>query len=120
MLLLAHLLSLNEDWRDSRIFLRTLIEHQDRYEHAEKRLRNLIGDVRIKAEVDVVCRPPDSNFAETMHRESGDTDVVFLGLTMPEDDEIGEYAGRLLELATGPSSYIMVRNAGPYRGKLIT
>ena len=120
MLLLAHLLSLNEDWRDSRIFLRTLIEHQDMYEHAEKRLRNLIADVRIRAEADVVRKPPDSTFAETMHRESEDTDVVFLGLTMPEDEEIEAYAGKLLELAAGPSSYIMVRNAGPYRGKLIS
>jgi hypothetical protein len=119
MLLLAHLLSLNEDWRDSRIFLRTLVEHKDMYEHAEQRLSNLIADVRIRAEVDIVRKPPESTFAETMHRESEDTDVVFLGLTMPKDEEIEEYAGRLLELAAGPSSYIMVRNAGPYRGKLI-
>jgi len=119
MLLLAHLLSLNYDWRDSHIFLRTMIDRRDEYGPMAERLRNLIADVRIKAEPDIILKPSHSTFAETMQQESRNTDVVFLGLKMPGDDEIEEYAGRLLELAVGPVSYIMVRNAGPYRGKLI-
>jgi hypothetical protein len=55
-----------------------------------------------------------------MHQESKDTDVVFLGLKMPTDDEVEGYAQTLLELAVGPACYIMVRNAGPYSGKLIS
>ena len=120
MLLLAHLLSLNTDWRDSHIFLRTIIDRQDAYESMAERFRNLIADVRIKAGVDIILRPTDATFGQLIHRESKDTDVVFLGLKMPEDGEVEEYSERLFKLAVGSSSFIMVRNAGPYRGKLIS
>jgi hypothetical protein len=120
MLLLAHLLSLNHDWRDSRIFLRTMVDQKYEVEPMADILRNLIGEVRIKAEPDVILRSPNATFMDTMHQASKNTDVVFLGLKMPKDDEMEEYAGTLFDLATGPSSCIMVRNAGPYRGELIS
>ena len=120
MLLLAHLLTLNSEWRNSRIFLRTLVQHQDAYESMSEKLRLLIQETRIKAEADVIVKSPESSFAQTMHLESKDTDLVFLGLKMPTEKEIESYAQTLLELAVGPLSYIMVQNAGPYRGMLIT
>jgi len=120
MLLLAHLLTLNSDWSDSHIFLRTMIQRQDAYESMSEKLRLLIRETRIRADADVIVKAAENSFAETMHQESKNTDVVFLGLKMPEDDEVEGYAQTLLELAVGPATYIMVRNAGPYRGKLIS
>lgn len=119
MLLLAHLITLNSDWNDSQIFLRTMIQSQDAYASMAENLRLLVRETRIRAEVDVIVKRADITFAQTMHQESRDTDLVFLGLKMPADDEIEEYAQTLLELAVGPTSYIMVRNTSPYRGKLI-
>ena len=58
--------------------------------------------------------------AEIMHRESKNTDVTFLGLKLPEEDGLNEYAESLFQIARGNSSFIFVRNAGPYRGKLIS
>jgi hypothetical protein len=84
-----------------------------------ERLRFLIRETRIKAEANVIIKPSENNFAQTMHQESKDTDVVFLGLKMPTEEEIETYAKTLIDLAVGPASYIMVRNSGPYRGKLI-
>jgi hypothetical protein len=119
MLLLAHLLTLNNEWRDSRIFLRTIIRRPDGYEAMSKKLGLLIEETRINAETDVIIKPTQNTFTQTMHQESKETDAIFLGLKMPTEDEIQGYARTLLELAVGPFGYIMVRNAGPYRGKLI-
>ncbi len=120
MLLLAHLMTLNSDWNDSRIFLRTMIRSRDAYESGLEKLRILIRETRINAEVDVIVPQQEATFSQTMHEKSKDTDVVFLGLKMPKEDEIGTYAQTLLKLAVGPASYILVRNTGPYRGKLIS
>jgi len=119
MLLLAHLMTLNNEWRDSRIFLRSIIPQEDGYEAMSERLRLLIEETRIHAEANVIMTPSQTTFLQTMHQESKKTDVVFLGLKMPTEDEIQGYAQTLLELAVGPAGYIMVRNAGPFRGKLI-
>jgi hypothetical protein len=97
-----------------------MIQRQDAYESMSEKLRLLIGETRIRANADVIVKAAENSFAETMHQESKNTDVVFLGLKMPEDDEVEGYAQTLLELAVGPATYIMVRNAGPYRGKLIS
>ena len=120
MLLLAHLMTLNSDWRGSRVFLRTIVGPKDDAEAMSERLRLLIRDMRINAGEDVIVSASGNTFAQTMRQESRDTDVVFLGLKMPAEDEVEEYAQTLLDLATGPVSYIFVRNTGPYRGQLIS
>ena len=97
-----------------------MVQQQDAYESRSERLRLLIRETRINAEADVIVKPTENSFAQTMHQESKETDLVFLGLKMPKEQEIEAYARTLLELAVGQASYIMVRNAGPYRGKLIT
>ncbi|MFC1824509.1 hypothetical protein ACFL9T_17525 [Thermodesulfobacteriota bacterium] len=97
-----------------------MIQRQDDYESTSEKLKLSISETRISAEADVIVKPVENTFAQTMHQESQDTDVVFLGLKMPADDEIEGYAQTLLELAVGSASHIMVRNAGPYRGKLIS
>jgi len=119
MLLLAHLLTLNSEWSNALIFLRTLIEREEDYEPMSERLRLLIRETRISAEANVIVSPSGKRFAQTMHQESRETDVVFLGLKMPSVDEVESYARTLLDLAVGPSIHIMVRNASPYSGKLI-
>jgi len=68
----------------------------------------------------VIVEPVGNTFPQTMHRESRDTDVVFPELKSPADDKIEDYAQTLLDLVTGPASHVMVRNTGPFRGKLIS
>jgi amino acid transporter len=120
MLLLAHLLTLNSEWRNSRIFLRTMVHRDASYAAMSETLTESIRETRIKAKADVIVEPAGNTFAQTMHQESKNTDVIFLGLKLPEDDEVESYARTLIDLAVGPACYIMVLNTGPYRGELIS
>ena len=83
-------------------------------------IQTLITDLRIEAEPDLIVNNENLEFSEIMQKESLNTDVTFIGLKSPEEDEIEEYAKSLFDLATGTSSFIFVRNASQYRGKLIS
>jgi hypothetical protein len=120
MLLLSHLLSLNAEWRNANIYMRTIINNEKNREKMRERFKSIIADVRIQAEPDLIVNNEDLGFAEIMNRESKNTDVSFLGLKLPEEDGLEEYAESLFEMARGNSSFIFVRNASPYRGKLIS
>jgi hypothetical protein len=120
MLLLSHLLSLNDEWRHSRIYMRTIINSEKHREPTRKTLESLITDLRIEAEPDIIINNEKLGFAEIVKRESINSDVTFLGLKLPEEGDIEEHAETLFNLATGNSSFIFVRNASQYRGKLIS
>jgi len=83
-------------------------------------IQTLITDLRIEAEPDLIIDDESMEFSEILKRESVNTDVTFVGLKSPEEDEIKDYAENLFDLATGNSSFIFVRNASQYRGKLIS
>lgn len=120
MLLLSHLLSLNAEWRNATIYIRTIINSEKNKEAMRERLESFISDLRINAEPDLIFNNEKLEFAEIMNRESKNTDVTFLGLKLPEEDGLKGYADSLFEMARGNSSFIFVRNASPYRGKLIS
>lgn len=120
MLLLSHLLSLNTDWKNSRIHIRTIVNSDKGYERMTESIQSLITDLRIEAEPDLIVNNEDLVFSEILKRESVSTDVTFIGLKSLEEDEVEEYADSLFNLATGSSSFIFVRNASQYRGKLIS
>jgi amino acid transporter len=120
MLLLSHLLSLNTEWRNANIYIRTIINSEKNREAMRERLESFISDLRINAEADLIVNNKHLGFAEIMNRESQNTDVTFLGLKLPEEDDLDGYAESLFRMAKGNSSFIFVRNASPYRGKLIS
>jgi hypothetical protein len=84
MLLLAHLVAQHSDWRGSRITVLTAVDHADEVVDASARIRELLDNARIEADIDVVLtagRPLDQVFAD----ESGGADLVFLGFLLPTD-----------------------------------
>jgi len=62
----------------------------------KERLESFISDLRIDAEPDLIINNEKLGFAEIMNRESKNTDVTFLGLKLPEEDGLNEYADTLL------------------------
>ncbi|MFC1838865.1 amino acid permease [Thermodesulfobacteriota bacterium] len=120
MLLLSHLLSLNSEWRSSRIYIRTIINSEKNRDTMREKLESLISDLRIEAEPDIIINSEKLEFAEIVHKESVNSDVTFLGMRLPEEDRLKEYAETLFKVAKGNSSFIFVRNASQYRGKLIS
>ena len=119
MLLLAHLLSLNPEWRRARIVVRTIVADEDERQTMARPLTDLLTEARIDAETDVIVRPAHEAVRAVIKRVSGEADIVFLGLNVPLPGEETAYAGELFELCEGLPTVVFVRSAGRYAGDLI-
>jgi amino acid transporter len=119
MLLLAHLLRLNTEWRDARIAVRCIVSNESKREGAEKDLAAIVPESRIRVDTEVIVKPADQTVVEVMHRTSGDASVVFLGLMDPEPGTEADNARRLAEMVGGFSTTVLVRNASEFAGRLV-
>jgi hypothetical protein len=119
MLLLAHLLTLNQGWRDTSILVRSIARSEEERESLAQSLNDLLPEVRIKARSDVILKPEGKSVVEVMHERSRDAQVVFLGLAEPAIGQEEAYAARLEKLVAGFSTTVLVRNAHEFAGDLI-
>ena len=119
MLLLAHLLNLNADWRQAELFVRSIVQSEEERVAMTARLEEMILDARIDARADVIVQQDGDDVADLMHRSSSQADIAFLGLAPPDSGAEPEYAVRLAHLARGFNAAILVHNTGPFAGKLI-
>ena len=119
MLLLAYLLRLNADWDRASINVRSIVENKDELESMRASLDELTPNTRIKADTEVILKPPGLSVIEVMHERSRDADIVFMGLKEPAPGEEADYAAKLIELADGFHTVVFVRNGGAFAGYLI-
>jgi hypothetical protein len=120
MLLLAHLLTRNPEWRNSRIKVMSVASNEHMKANSEAYLNRLLPEIRISAEASVMLRPRDRTIRSIIGTESAEADVVFLGLDVPEDeDEMPAYAERMMELSNPLRTVFFVKNATLFVGKLV-
>ncbi|MDY6967186.1 MAG: amino acid permease [Spirochaetota bacterium] len=119
MLLLAHLLCLNEEWKYARIVIRSIVENESEMDEVTSSLASLIPETRIKADTEVIVKPSNSTTIDIMHNYSKNADIVFLGLNDPEPGSESEYAQWLNKMISGFKTTIFVRNASEFAGDLI-
>lgn len=119
MLLLAHLLKMNPLWRHAEITVRSIVTNKESLHDTQQNLKYLTDSVRIQAKQDVIVKPTDKTVMDIMHETSGSADVVFLGLVTPQQGEEEKYAKRLIDLVDGLGTTVLVRNNGPFKGKLL-
>jgi amino acid transporter len=119
MLLLAHLLNLNPEWRDARILIRSIARSEKEKKIQAEGLENLLSEVRIKADTEIMMKPEGMTIAEVIHEKSCNADIVFLGLNDPKPGTAAEYAEHLEHLVSGLHTTVFVRSAGEFAGKLI-
>jgi hypothetical protein len=119
MLLLAYLLSLNTEWSDAKILVRSIVEDERERESSAASLSELVRSTRIKAETEVIVKPPELSLVQVMHTYSRHAAAVFLGLKDPDPGTESEYAQRLIEMVEGLNTTIFVHNAGEFAGHLI-
>jgi hypothetical protein len=119
MLLLAHLLSLNLEWREAQIVVRSIARSEEERDSQTTGLRNLLAEVRIKADTEVIMKPAGKTIADVIHSQSADADVVFLGLKDPQPGTEADYAKRLDRLSGGLNTTVFVRSAGKFAGQLL-
>ena len=119
MLLLAHLLSLNDEWKNAKIIIHTIILREEDREFMMKNVQDMIDEVRIKAEPKIIIKPQDKSVTEVIHENSRSANLVFMGLKLPLEGEEKDYVTRLEELSDGLKTTVFVRNAEEFAGEMI-
>ena len=120
MLLLAHLLSRSEGWRRSTINLKTIVTNENETEERRLALNTICAATRIGASVEVVVQQEGESVKDTIHAHSQEATLVFLGIGLPEEGEEESFGEHLKALVEPLSRVVLVRNSGPFRGKLIS
>jgi len=119
MLLLAYLLHNNPEWRRARVRVMSIASNELTQQRTEQSLARLLPEVRIDAEPRVIVLPEGRTVGEVIRAESAESDVVFLGLAMPEEGAEQTYAERLAQLSEGLGTVFFVRNSSPFGGELV-
>ncbi|MGA7281225.1 MAG: Na-K-Cl cotransporter [Acidimicrobiia bacterium] len=117
--LLAHLLSLNPEWRDATITIKSIATSEMMLERNQHLLEQMIHFARISAKPEVMLHSADMGVMEMICQQSASADVVFLGLRPVRQGEEKDYAERLREFADNLPSVLFVRSAGEFRGRLL-
>ncbi len=119
MLLLAHLLNLNTEWKNAKVVIHTIILIEEDRDFMRLILEKMINDVRIKAEPNVIVKPKEESVTQMIYENSREADLVFMGLKLPDEGEEKSYVERLDELSEGLKTTIFVRNGEEFAGELI-
>ncbi len=119
MLMLAYLLSLNPEWSDARIVIRSIARSEDEMKLQRDGLQSLLQEIRIGAETEIITKPPNASIAEVIRSGSANADLVFLGLQNPPPVSEAAYAKRMEALTDGLKTTVFVHNAGEFAGKLV-
>ena len=83
MVLLAHMLVQNADWRGRHVRLLRVVNNEAALEETERHLKDLVQRARIEARVQVVV---SDSTVHAIHEVSRDAAVVFLGFKVPDED----------------------------------
>ena len=119
LLLFAYLISVNPEWADARIVVKTVASSAMDLEETEKSLRELIQRCRIKAEPKVIRRADGETVQSIIQAESRDADLVLLGLQSTAQGEEESYLARLQDLVGDLPTVILMRAAGDFAGRLL-
>ena len=119
MLLMAHLLSLAGQWRGAKVTLASITDDPAGASKLEEDLRQLLEVGRIKADVELLVRDPTVSVIDTLHIRSRRSALVFVGLAQVDPGDELAYASQLLELLLELPRVILIRNGGPFRGRLV-
>jgi hypothetical protein len=109
MLLLAHLLKQNRQWRTHRIRLLRVIENEAGQEEVLQHLHGLIESSRIEATAHVVV---SSQVCSAIQRESRNAAIVFLGFDTPTEGEESVFYQRMEHIADDLPRVILVDSVG--------
>ena len=119
MLLLAHLLRLNSEWKNVKIMINTVILLEKDREFMQKSMEDMINDARIKAETKIIIKPENKSVIEIIQENSSDASLVFMGLSIPESGKEANYVERLEASSEGLRTTIFVRNGEEFAGEMI-
>lgn len=111
MLLISHILKLNDQWRNARVRVLKIVKESREKPIAEKSIRDKLFSARLQAEVKVIVneglRVPISNIIK---KESYNTSLILLGLPIPEHGKEQVIAERINETISELPTTLLVRS----------
>jgi hypothetical protein len=111
MLLLAHIISQSPSWEGAEIRVLRLLDSEEGKEGCEHHIAELLHKVRVEGEAVALIRSsPEQSFASVLRETSEESDLVLLGMRVPEEDKVEQYAGALGELIEAAGSALLVRS----------
>ncbi|MDH3499919.1 MAG: Na-K-Cl cotransporter [Acidimicrobiia bacterium] len=119
LVLFAHLLSLNPQWRNANISIKSVATSEMMLRRNEGLLDEVIKNARISAAAQVMLKPADRSVQEVMAEQSASADVVFMGLRSVAPGTEAEYADRIEGLLCRLPTVMLIRSAGEFRGRLL-
>lgn len=110
MMLLAHLLHQNPEWRRNRIRLLRVVENQEAKAEVQKHLIELASSARISCDQEVIVS--SSAAAEVIQSASATAAVVLMGFQTPDEGQEMELYLRMEQLASTLPRVVFVDSAG--------
>jgi hypothetical protein len=84
MMILSYLLKQSIDWRQANLCIKMVVEDEQAVGSAEYNLKEILHDIRIEAEIDIIAAN-GRNFDDILLASSAFSDLVFIGLAVPDE-----------------------------------
>lgn len=110
MLLVAHILLMNYDWKEGKLKLVRVVHRQDEVKKTREITFSRLYSARMRADVSIVVNDEHRPFEEILKEVSGDTDFVIMGLPVPREGEERLIVERIDHLISSVGSVLMVRS----------
>ncbi len=107
MINLAHVISLNEDWKGAKIRFLSIVKNNDEISGRKKNIERLLEDSRVQGQVEIVLKDEEIN--TIIERESKKSDFVILGLANPMKFDSETYIENLSILTDKLPSTLFVK-----------
>ena len=112
MLMLAHIIRQSRPWDGARVRVLRLLPNEEARPGAEKHLTQILEKARVEAEpVILVNSDPPTPLDIFLNRSSRETDLILLGLRIPEEEELASQAEAINRLLASGTSALLVRSA---------
>jgi len=109
MLILAYMLTLNREWENATIHIRSAVDNVKEKEILQLGIEASLAQARIKGEVNIYLKE-GVGFSAVLKRESQDADIVFLGLKATEPDDEEKTVAKLEQLTSVGKVSVLVQN----------
>ena len=111
MLLLAHIIAHSPAWEGAKIRLIRRVSAQNSHQAAEESLKKLLRSVRVEAElVTIAGREPGEPFTAMLTETSEHSDLVLLGLGLPEPSNLETQANYVNDVLRAAPTVLLVRS----------
>ncbi len=111
MVLLAHIIKLNPEWRDAKIRIIEVVESEAVKEEAERKIARLAFDARIEAEPVVLVREnPMERITDVLREFSSISDLTIIGMGIPSRGKGKEFVQRIDSLVSSLGTVLLVRS----------